>query len=86
MRVPVITFIRHGQKRKIGKPNNLNFGGNKSKGPIQDGQNRLRSGSNKTKGPTQDSQNRLRSGRNKTKNAYTGQPKSAKVTYALTCY
>jgi hypothetical protein len=53
---------------------------------MQDSQNQLRSGSNKIKGFIQDSQNRLRSGRNKTKNAYTGQPKSAKVTYALTCY
>ena len=42
-RISVITFIRYAQNRKIGKPNNLKYWNNKTKGPKQDRQNRLRS-------------------------------------------
>jgi len=38
-----MTRFWYAQSRKIGKPNNLNFGSNKTKGPKQDSQNRLRS-------------------------------------------
>ena len=38
-----ITFIRYAPNRKIGKPNNLNFGSNKIKGPRQDSQYQVRS-------------------------------------------
>ena len=34
-----ITIIRYAQNREIGKPNNLNFWSNKTKGPKQDSQN-----------------------------------------------
>ena len=35
-KIYAITFIRYSQNRKIGKPNNLSFGSNKTKGPKQD--------------------------------------------------
>jgi len=43
MYVTGITFIMYAQNRKIGKPNILKFGSNKTKGPKQDSQNPLRS-------------------------------------------
>jgi len=36
-----ISLIKYAQNRKIGKPNNLRFGRNKTKEPKQEGQNRL---------------------------------------------
>ena len=42
-RVSGTTLIMYAQDQKNGKPNNLNFGNSKTKGPKQDSKNWLRS-------------------------------------------